>query len=462
MRRVLFGVTAFLVSLPARAATLEVGAGKPYATPCEAIAVAADGDVIAIDAAVYPDDACTVAANQLTLRGVGGLAHLAWGGGPIGNGKAIWVIAGDDTTVENIEFSGATVADENGAGIRQEGTNLTVRGCYFHDNENGILAGSDAASEILIERSEFVGNGFGDGQTHNLYINEVGKLTFRYNWSHAAVIGHLLKSRALENHILYNRLTGEGGTASYEIDLPQGGLSFVIGNLIEQGPDTDNASMLSYALENQNNPSQQLYVVHNTFVNDRPSGGTFINIAGAVGTAAVARNNVFFGPGTIINQATAVVEGSCTDDPLFVDQAAFDYHIGDDSPCKDMGIAPGTGDGVDLTPDHHYVHPAGEEGRMSVGTIDIGAYELGGGVAGSGGAGGGSGGNAGGSGPGSGGDGATGGASGTPTGSGAASGTPEGDDDGGCSCRHARAPVGGSWLALLALAALARRRRFRG
>lgn len=43
--------------------------------------------------------------------------------------------------MEWIEFSGATVPDKNGAGIRQEGVPLTVRHCRFHDNENCILAG---------------------------------------------------------------------------------------------------------------------------------------------------------------------------------------------------------------------------------------------------------------------------------------------------------------------------------
>ena len=67
-------------------------------------------------------------------------------------GKAIWVIAGDDVTVENITFSGARVPDQNGAGIRAEGKNLTVRSSRFYDNENGILA-ARSGSTILIQGS---------------------------------------------------------------------------------------------------------------------------------------------------------------------------------------------------------------------------------------------------------------------------------------------------------------------
>jgi hypothetical protein len=98
--------------------------------------------------------------------------------------------------VEWIEFSECQVPDENGAGIRQEGNDLTVRHCYFHHNQNGILAGTVNPSTIRIEHSEFGYNGFGDGYTHNLYINNIDSLIFRFNYSHHAIVGHELKSRA--------------------------------------------------------------------------------------------------------------------------------------------------------------------------------------------------------------------------------------------------------------------------
>jgi len=83
-------------------------------------------------------------------------------------GKGIWVISGNDTVVENIEFSGAAVPDANGAGIRFEGVNLTVRNCYFHHNQNGILTNNQQVGELLVEYTEFGFNGDGSGQTHNI------------------------------------------------------------------------------------------------------------------------------------------------------------------------------------------------------------------------------------------------------------------------------------------------------
>ena len=103
---------------------------------------------------------------------------------------------------------------------------------------------------LTIEHSEFANNGLGDGCnaggcTHNVYVANVDRLNFRFNWSHRIATdtmdkGHLLKSRAKLNYILYNRLSGEDGFDSYEIDLPNGGNAVITGNVIEKGPHAEN------------------------------------------------------------------------------------------------------------------------------------------------------------------------------------------------------------------------------
>ncbi len=358
------------------AATLEVGPGQPYATPCAAIAAAANGDTIRIDAAGnYNGNVCAWSKNGLSLIGVNGRARID-ANGQSAQGKAIWVIAGNDTLIDNIELSGASVADANGAGIRQEGRNLTVRNSVFRDNENGILANAVAGSTITIEYSEFDRNGAGDGYSHNVYVNRVDRLIFRHNWSHRAVVGHLLKSRAVENHILYNRLTGEAGTtASYEINLANGGLSYVIGNLIEQASTSQNGAMLDYLSEGNPNPDLRLFVVNNTFVNNRGSG-TFLQVS-ANANAVLARNNIFFGGGTLSNQSGAVLDNNLVaTNPLFVDAANYDYRLTPGSPAIDAGVAPGDGAGQALMPVSIYVHPLASAMRVVDDTLDIGAYEF--------------------------------------------------------------------------------------
>lgn len=358
----------------AAAATLEVGPDKQYAAPSAAAAAANDGDVVEIDAGEYVGDVATWTQNDLTLRGVGGRAHLRAAGNHAG-GKGTWVLQGDNTLVENIEFSEASVPDENGAGIRQEGAGLTVRNCYFHDNENGILAGDNASSDIVIEYSEFARNGVGDGQTHNMYINHVRTFTLRHSYSHDSDVGHTVKTRANESYILYNRIMDEAGTASYIIDVPNGGTTYIVGNLLHQDADAKNGTMISYGSEGLNNDTDELYIVNNTFVQDRFTGFFVSNDAAT--TPAIVENNIMVGEGTLVSGNAAMDANYTGDTPMFVDRAGYDYRLQEGSPAIDGGQDPGSANGFGLTPAWQYLHPIDRTARSATGAIDIGAYELG-------------------------------------------------------------------------------------
>jgi hypothetical protein len=363
---------------PSFAATLTVGPGKTYAAPCAAITRAAAGDVVEITGGVtYSGDVCAVNASNLTIRGVNGRPRID-AAGANAQGKATWVVTGNNVTVENVEMLGARVPDQNGAALRLEGTHFTLRGSFLHDNENGILSGVNTASNILIETTEFAHNGFGTGYTHNLYIGNVGSLTFRGNYSHDANVGHNLKSRALVNTIAYNRFSslpdGQAGSGkpSYEIDLPNAGTSYVIGNVIEQPAGNSNPNMLAYGEEGATNPGQDLYVVNNTFLNDDTNGGTFVMIGSGVTKAAVLQNNLFAGIGTMTNQASAIDRTNFRSvAPGFVDRLAYDLHPTANVLVIDAGTAPTAA----LAPVSQYKHPAAIEARVNIGTIDIGAYE---------------------------------------------------------------------------------------
>jgi VanZ family protein len=293
---------ALLVMSPSNAAqgaTLRVGPQQALTVPSAAAKVARDGDLVEIEAGVYAGDATVWRQNGLTIRGVGGFAHLR-ADGAHAEGKAIWVLKGENTTVENIEFSGARVEHRNGAGIRVEGAGLTVRNCRFHHNEMGILTGVNAASDILIERSEFSHNMRPDGHNHNVYIGTVRSFTLRSSRVHHATIGHNVKTRALQNFILYNRIMDErDGRSSYALEFPNGGLSFVIGNMIQQGPRNDNRTIVSFGAEGLKNPVNELHFVGNTVVNEDPRDARFLVIRDGTQAAHIL-NNVFAGPGEIL------------------------------------------------------------------------------------------------------------------------------------------------------------------
>ena len=195
------------------ASSFRVGPGLRYETPCQAVEAAVPGDTIEIEASGhYSGDVCKWSKNGLTLRGVRGRARIE-AAGRSAQSKAIWVIAGDDRLIENIELFGSKVPDHNGAGIRHEDRNLTIRNCCFHNNEEGLLTANRADSEVLVEFSEFADNGSGNGQTHNLYIGRIAKFTLRFSYSHHARTGHLVKSRCAELYSLQSverRARGNG------------------------------------------------------------------------------------------------------------------------------------------------------------------------------------------------------------------------------------------------------------
>ncbi len=360
---------------PASARILRVGPGQRFSRPCAAIARARPGDTIQIDARgnrFYRGDVCVWSTNRLTIVGVHGRAHID-AAGANSEGKASWVIAGNDTTIENVELSGARVPDNNGAGIRQEGAGLTLRHCLFDHNQEGILAGDNPASDIVIDSSVFRDNGAGDGFSHNMYINHVRSFTLRDSYSTSARVGHLVKSRAARNYILYDRLTGERGTDSYELDLPNGGLSYVIGTVLQQGPDTQNPNMLAYGEEGALQPDSHLYVVGDTFVNDLHRGAAML-IGPDVHAPLLAENDVSVGSPVFTAQRGARLGHNClTASARFVDARHYDYRLTASSPCRRVGRRPGSAHGFSLAPRFQYARVAGEV-RRSDGGIVAGAF----------------------------------------------------------------------------------------
>lgn len=358
---------------------ISVGPGQTYATPSALAAanILQPGDVVEIQAGLYPADVAVWNTDNITLKGIGGMAHLR-ADGASAQGKGIWIINGDNTIVENIEFSGATVADQNGAGIRHQTGHLTVRNSYFHDNENGILTNNHPEAELIIEGSEFFNNGFGDGQTHNIYAGRIKKFTLRNSYIHhthfGSDAGHNVKSRAQENFILYNRIMDEvDGRASRQIDLSNGGRSYLIGNLIQQGVNASNSNLVGYAKEGASNLIQELYIVNNTFVNER-FNGSFIDFNGNPQLKIV--NNIFIGAGNVPT-GNDVDNNLVTNNAGLVNQAGFDYHLVNNSSAINQGVDPDvSSSGFNLIPDREYQHIAQDNARPVDTALDIGAYEF--------------------------------------------------------------------------------------
>ena len=261
---------------------LAVGPGQTYALPSAAAAVAQAGDVVRIAAGDYRGDVATWSASNLRICGVGGRARLFADGRSAG-GKAIWVVNGANITIDNLSFHNAKVPDKNGAGIRAEHASghLRIVNSGFFDNETGMLAASGPGT-ITIERSAFARNGVGDGYSHNLYVNNIARLTVRASYFADARIGHNLKSRAAHSVIESSYfMDGTNGTASYQMDFPNGGDVLLRGNLVQKGPRADNSNGIAFGLEGLTQAVNRLALVHNTLVTTRARGAFLAVAAGA-------------------------------------------------------------------------------------------------------------------------------------------------------------------------------------
>ena len=334
---------------------IRVGPGREFASIAMAAKSANNGDTVEIDAGDYRADVASW-EHSVTIRGLGNRVRLI-ASGAHAEGKAIWVIRGSKVVVENIAFIGARVPDHNGGGIRLETGHLVVRNSLFFNNETGILTSNTNAARLEIENCEFAFNGRGDGLTHQLYVGKIQSLKVTGSYFHHANAGHQIKSRAASNFVAYNRITDEsGGRASYEVEFPVGGVAYVIGNIIGQGSSPANSDMISFGAEGYSNPSNRLYLAHNTMVNKARHGGTFLRVmpgAQHVGTW----NNLLVGPGRIRVPGREEAAGN-----VQVDWEAFFMAARDDYRLTEAGrkhrvTPPGSANGVDLKPDYEYVHP---------------------------------------------------------------------------------------------------------
>ena len=430
------------IAPPLGACTWFVGPTRTYKLPSAVAGLVQNGDVVCIDSGAYVRDVAVWTTNNLTLRGVGGMARLD-AGGTAALSKGIWVLQGNNTRIENVEFfcatsrgtcvggssngkfcidssmcpgggtctgaspecSGGPIGDQNDAGIRIDGTarDVTIQNCSFHDNDNGILGGNSICSNVnrvctqnqpcptpgicqkagtlTITNSKFFRNGTGDGQSHNAYLS-AGTLIFQGNYSHQARIGHELKTRADTNYILYNRLMSEAaGTGSVLAEIPNGGLTYVIGNVMEKGPVADANEFVKYGAEiggsSGPNPIQELYVINNTMVSDLAATVSYVH---GYGTPLIwFKNNIAFGSGSLIlwsgGPGTFVQSNNLTTNPSLVNRAAYDYRLATGSAAINAAADPGAVRGFALTPAMQYVYDLQGQVRSLSGALDIGAFE---------------------------------------------------------------------------------------
>lgn len=356
---------------------LRVEPGDPLLSLAATARAARDGDTIEVADGEYRGDVAVWPQSDLLIRGAGGRPRLI-ADGRSAEDKAIFVVKGHRVRVENLEFRGVRVRDRNGAGIRQENGPLSVHYCVFADSENGILSGNVPSMELAISNSTFLDNGNDAGSAHNLYAGAMALLYVEGCWFGRSRVGHLLKSRARTNVVRYSRLTGESGTGSYELEFAEGGEAIVLGNLIQQGPLSENQAIVSYGAEGYRWPDNTLTMAFNTIVNDRSNGGTFVRVSKGAAHVTLA-HNLLVGRGSLAIDAPLTSIGNVeAARKEFVDANALDYRLRAKSALVGRAGFRGAGDASVSLPTREYTHEASScalEGLTSLTPLSPGAFQ---------------------------------------------------------------------------------------
>jgi hypothetical protein len=405
-------ITAALMATKCRAVIWNVGAGQNYTLPSQLQFLVNDGDTIYIDGGTYTNDACKWNNRNLKIIGLGTgnnrtiLQYTL----DIPNGKGIFVFESpglsDNPYLENIVFDGARVSDDNGAngaGIRFQANNITVKNCKFTNCQNGILEGngSVSSSNVIIVNCEFQNNGYQlqndpnySGYEHHIYISESADTLMVKNcyFHHPRGQANSLKTRAQRSYILYNLIDEEStGYGSWEINIAQGGLNVIMGNIIIQGSSGANHGIVGY--DSATNTLEDFYFVNNTVINQFAGNIKYFNIVPLSGINSFKiYNNIFASVSSATNTLFAgnipgVLDSAAninTNDYLsigFTNPAMLDYSLSASALAAiDQGTDAGiTATSYSLTPINMYQTFDSALLPRSVvnGAIDIGAYEYG-------------------------------------------------------------------------------------
>lgn len=207
-------------------------------------------------------------ARDITLIGHGEVVFFS--SAPVAKGL-LNPSPGVSLRVENIVFRGATSPDQNGAGVRHDGDDLTIVNCAFEDNENGVLATGAESGHIRIRGSSFLHNGFGDGYSHGIYVVHAASLEISDSKFIGTKVGHHVKSLADRTRITGSTLDDGDGRTSYSVDASRGGDVVIDGNLIIQSADGDNSTIVNYDLS-RGGEATALAITNNRILNRRSNG----------------------------------------------------------------------------------------------------------------------------------------------------------------------------------------------
>jgi len=223
---------AGLIAAPAGARTLSVGPSQPYPNPSAAAHAAEDGDTVLIEPAEYYD--CAVwTRHRLVIAGAGSGVVIT---DTTCQGKALFVVTGDDTTIRDLTLARARVPDGNGAGVRLEGQGLSLTHVLFLNDEVGVLAGVAGQGTIRVSGCRFEDGGRGGPRpSFAVLAGAVGLLRIEDS-VFARVKGGQISTAARRTELARNQIASGTGEAPAVAVLATGGDLLMDDNALSIGP----------------------------------------------------------------------------------------------------------------------------------------------------------------------------------------------------------------------------------
>lgn len=371
-----------VLTVQAFAETIKVGPSEANTTISAVASTLKPGDVVEVTGDIVDSmrlSASGAKDNPIIIRGVGDRRPK------IDFNKARNGIEtrGDYYLLENLELTNAS-----SRGIFHVSHGITVRNCYFHDNNNGIMGADDPnTGDITIEYCEFFRNG-GGIYAHQMYLaswKPGATAIVQFNYIHDSSGGVNIKSRMPHNIIRYNWIEN---AANYECDIVDSDQAPMaatlrpmntefIGNVVITNAQGGNPHhKMNFGSDQPRSPGTEgtFTIANNTFVLRRSSDEIHMFRIGGKVKEAFFYNNVFVAPdvpsfrvvviedtaaepgepgsagrlGKLVGSGNFIASG-CLDVPAqfagtvradsagFADLKAFDFSLAPGSPCVGAG-----------------------------------------------------------------------------------------------------------------------------
>jgi hypothetical protein len=168
--------------------------------------------------------------------------------------------------------------------------------------------GGPPGAKVIVRNSEFIRNGFCAGScSHGIYVGEVALLRVEHSRFFETRQAHHIKSRALRTEVIDSDIEdGPNGTASYLIDISNGGSTIVRGCTLEKGPKNENhTTAIAIGAEGVTHPTDEIVIENNRFTNDGPPT---IFVENLTATEARLKGNKITGPMRAVLQGDGSVD----------------------------------------------------------------------------------------------------------------------------------------------------------